>query len=282
MLCLLTLSAATVQASDQTIQGTGKVTTRTINITDYSAISLSGSMHFEYEQSNAAPFLSITVDENLFEYIRAEVKSGELIIAPKSEQENGSSYNLQPTVYKIKSNSKDLIKLSKAGSGNFFAKSALKISTLDIEQAGSGNVELEKEVTGNTLKVNAAGSGNFQAPGKIQTTNLLLELAGSGGIITKEVDLQSLKCSLAGSGSLTLLGRASKASYNLAGSGKIKALECKAEQASADLAGSGRIEVFATQKLTANCMGSGSIAYKGNPADIQKEKAGSGSIKAVD
>ena len=42
--------------------GTGN---REIKISDYDEITFVGSADFEYEQSDKAPYLSVTIDENL-------------------------------------------------------------------------------------------------------------------------------------------------------------------------------------------------------------------------
>jgi hypothetical protein len=303
MICLLTVSAA-LQASNQTIKGNGNVKTHNITISDYSGLSLVGNMTFEYEQSADAPFLSITVDENIFEYIKAEVKDGILNIGSKSERENGSdnSYNLQPTVYKIKSNSQALKKLNMAGSCNFIVTSPLKIDALNISQAGSGSVELKKDISGAELATNLAGSGEFLALGAVQVTEvsvnvagsgklnmnkqvagekLKLNLAGSGNITISELNVQALNCNVASSGNIKIGGNARKASYSVAGSGNIKAYECKASQVDASLTGSGNIEAYAISDLKASTIGSGSIAYKGNPSNVEKNTMGSSTIKAV-
>ncbi|MDR1938709.1 MAG: DUF2807 domain-containing protein [Tannerellaceae bacterium] len=294
--------AAGVQGSDRTVKGNGEVITRTINITDYDEISVAGSMNFEYEQSDAAPFLSITVDENIFEYVRAEVKNGKLSVGPKTERDgwNGNSYNLQPTVFKVKSNSRNFKALQKAGSGNFIVLSPLHIGALQIKTAGSGNVELKQTVTGDELKVSLAGSGNVEANGAIAVKEvnisvagsgkailgkavsgreLKLSLAGSGEVDAGGIDVESLNCSMSSSGKIKVEGSAKDASYSLAGSGSIKAFDCKAARVKASLTGSGRIETYAVEALSASAMGSGNISYKGNPASLNESTTGSSSVR---
>ncbi|MDR1557282.1 MAG: DUF2807 domain-containing protein [Tannerellaceae bacterium] len=305
LICMLALATTGFQAAGRTIKGNGKVETRVINISDYDEISLAGNVTFEYEQSDASPFLSITVDENIFEYIRAEVQQAKLSIGPRKENEyTGNSYNLNPTVFKVKSNSKNLKKVSKAGSGSFIVNSPLKIDNLNISSAGSGNVRLTKNVTGNELKISASGSGNLEISGPIKAERVVADLAGSGKVVlqealsgnelkvslagsgdikAKEITVEKLHCSLAGSGGIQLLdGAIKEASYSIAGSGNIKAYECKASTVKASLSGSGRLEIHASEALNASTAGSGSILYKGNPASVKESKANrSGTIRSV-
>jgi hypothetical protein len=75
-------------------------------------MSIAGQMEIVHEQSNAAPYFEITIDENVFPYVNVEVKGSQLIVSPKQ------NYNLEPTTYKVKTNSKYLKKVNKAGSGS--------------------------------------------------------------------------------------------------------------------------------------------------------------------
>ena len=244
-------------AADRRIDGNGNPETREIKISDYDEITFVGSADFEYEQSDKAPYLSVTIDENLFDYLVTEVEGGTLKIYPKSIKKgfNNNSYDLRPTVYKIKSNSKELKELNTVGSGSFIISKPTKVNRMEINMAGSGNVELRGPVKGYKLECNMAGSGN---------------------IIAKDIQLDNLSCSLASSGEIEVIGTVDRASFNVAGSGEIKAFDCQARKAECNIASSGEISVYATQILDANIVGSGEIHYKGDP-EISKSIMGSGS-----
>lgn len=111
-----------------------KPETREIKISDYDEITFVGSADFEYEQSDKAPYLSVTIDENLFDYLVTEVEGGTLKIYPKSIKKgfNNNSYDLRPTVYKIKSNSKELKELNTVGSGSFIISKPTKVNRMEI------------------------------------------------------------------------------------------------------------------------------------------------------
>jgi hypothetical protein len=284
----------------ETIKGNKNIITTTVPIQDYDEVSAAGSMTFEYEQSDKEPYFEITVDENILPYINIEVQGKKLIVAPKRDEDGwqNNSYNLHPTVYKIKSNSKELQKIRFAGSGHFIATSPLQTSSFVIDMAGSGKVEFTQSITATHIKANMAGSGSINAgelaidntdlnmagSGKIVINKGLkgnhakLNLAGSGKLIVYKADVSKADCNLASSGELTITGTANEASYNTAGSGKINAYDCKASQVSASVSGSGRVELYASTQLTASVMGSGNILYKGSPS-VKSSKSGSGSIK---
>ena len=54
-----------------------------IKIDDYNAIKIDGVIDFNYEQSNAEPYIEITVDENLHEYVNINIKDRELSVGFK-------------------------------------------------------------------------------------------------------------------------------------------------------------------------------------------------------
>ena len=55
-------------------------------------------------------------------------------------------------------------------------------------------------------------------------------MAGSGNIIAKDIQLDNLSCSLASSGEIEVIGTVDRASFNVAGSGEIKAFDCQARK----------------------------------------------------
>lgn len=258
MLCLW-LAATVCMAGSRTLKGNGKVTTTVVPITAYDEISLVGGLEFEYVQSDAAPYLELTIDENLVSYVAVEVKGHTLRVYPKQEENRGwggQSYQLQPTRFKIRSNSKALKDCNIAGSAVLQILSPLKVQKLEASVAGSGEIRFEKKLTG--------WKADFS-------------VAGSGEIAARDVQTDNLECSVAGSGEIHLKGEVPRASYSVAGSGELHGFGCKADNAECSVAGSGTIEVYAVDKLDASVASSGEIRYRGNPK-VSKSIVGSGSI----
>lgn len=72
--------------TNEKVEGNGNIITKEISISDYNEISTVGVMEFVYEQSDAAPYLKIMIDENLFPLLKAQVDGKELIIGPEKDQ----------------------------------------------------------------------------------------------------------------------------------------------------------------------------------------------------
>lgn len=258
-LCLLSLWLITAlcMANPQTIHGNGKIVTKVIPITVYEEISLVGSPEFEYTQSHAAPYLELTIDENLVPYVVIEIEGRTLSIYPKQEGRGGASYQLKPTRFHIKSNSEMLKECSIAGSASLRVTSPLKVTKLEGSVAGNGGIYFEKTLSGRKAEFYVAGSGEIE---------------------TRDIQIENLECSVAGSGEMKLKGEVARASYSVAGSGELHGFGCKATNAECSVAGSGTIEVYAVDQLDASVASSGDIRYRGNP-NVSKSIVGSGSIK---
>lgn len=127
-------------------------------------------------------------------------------------------------------------------------------------------------------EVSLSGSGDVVAKDLIEASNFKCSVAGSGDM-TLRLDAQRVKGSVAGSGDLFLEGKTQDVDLKVAGSGDIHAMDLKATNAEASIAGSGDISLYCDGgTLKAAVAGSGDIEYRGNPAKEDTKVAGSGSI----
>ncbi len=257
LLCALVVTG-TAFADNKRIKGNGRVKTTEISITDYDKISVSGgSIEMIYEQSTAVPYLEVTVDENILPYLDIEVKNNQLKVGVKKEGRN--SYNIQPTVYKIKTNSHSLVQMKSSGSGKYAIKNVNHSGTLEANLSGSGSVNYE-QVTVNTLKADLSGSGSVNGNG---------------------LNIGSLRLFVSGSSKSEISGKVDNGEIRISGSGSVKGYNCDFGSLSAQISGSGKIEAKVIDKLDATVSGSGNISYKGRPV-VNTRTSGSGKIVNTD
>lgn len=259
---LITVSVGCI--AQKSIRGNGHIITKKIEISDYESINMIGcSAYIEYKQSDETPKLTVIIDENVLPYISIKVEGGTLKVAPKAlddpDNEWRNTCNINPSKFKIITNSKNLKEIQAVGSGDFSVLSDLSINKLAVNLAGSGSVNFTKAVKG---------------------SKIALSLAGSGDINANDIRVDNLECSLAGSGDITLGGETPRANYNVASSGEINAYKCIVKKLDCSVAGSGEIKAYATENIDATVTGSGSIYHKGN-AKASTSVFGSGSIKKV-
>jgi hypothetical protein len=106
-------------------------------------------------------------------------------------------------------------------------------------------------------------------------------LPGSGNITITGMNGAAIDFDLPGSGNITADGIVDSVSAELGGSGNIVCGDLQAKSATVNLPGSGNVTVFASENLDVTISGSGSVTYRGNPAEVNQSVTGSGSIQAV-
>lgn len=147
-----------------------------------------------------------------------------------------------------------------------------ELSSLSIN--GSGNISFREGVkSSNNLKLTINGSGDIKAS-SVACKDLSISISGSGSVILKDINSEDCQAQIAGSGDISLTGSAQTATYSIAGSGNIDAANLKAASVSSSTSGSGSIRCYASNRLKARINGSGDIAYKGDPQDIDFPRKG--------
>lgn len=110
-----------------------------------------------------------------------------------------------------------------------------------------------------------------------------LSIGGSGKIISKSSfeNLDDLKMSIGGSGTIEFSGSAQNVEVSIAGSGDVKASGLRSETCKVSIAGSGDCYIEAGERLDVSIAGSGDVHYKGRPR-VKSSIAGSGDVESMD
>lgn len=253
----MTLNACTINLDGETlggkiIKGNGNIITRNIDVTAFNEISTSlpATVNFTIADNFSC---TVSVDENLFDYLDIKVKDNELLMGKRKDDKN---INLKVTQFVIEVTAPSLENINLAGSGTFNANSPLEAEKFEANVAGSGDIVFNKTVTVQKIELNVAGSGDLAC---------------------NELIADKLDCNIAGSGDLKVVsGTVREAEAGVAGSGDI-VLTCDIENLDANIAGSGDIKARVSGKLTYGIIGSGDIGYYGNPV-LEGDKAGRGSV----
>ena len=144
---------------------------------------------------------------------------------------------------------------------------------------GSGNIKLINGIqTSKDIEFHINGSGNIQGEG-LNCRRMAVSINGSGDVRLQQIESQECQAGISGSGNINLKGKAIQAKYSIAGSGNIQAADLEAENTDASISGSGNISCYASQKLVARVKGSGDIAYKGNPQEVDAPRKNIRQIK---
>ena len=235
LVCLICMAAWCSTLRAETIKGNGKVITKEYQFADFDEISCVGPAEFTYEQSEAAPSVTVTIDENLLPYLEVKVKGSELHVGPKTEGMLGRSKDLRPTVFKIKGNSKALEEVNLAGSGSFKADQMVRTKELELNLSGSGTMRIAM-LQADELEGNVAGSGNLILKGKVREAKY--NVAGSGDVKAEDCESEEVEGNVAGSGNLEVYA---------------------VRELTGNIVGSGDIFYKGDPKVKSSCIGSGKV-----------------------
>jgi len=126
-------------------------------------------------------------------------------------------------------------------------------------------------------RITISGKGEIIGQSAFTGERLDMEISGDGKIVM-DVHVQDLRADISGLGKITLSGTSENADFEISGSGKVDALEMKTTNCHANISGLGKCMVDATDNLTSDISGSGSVTYKNPPKNINKNISGMGKV----
>lgn len=130
-------------------------------------------------------------------------------------------------------------------------------------------------------KLSVSGSGSIVSENKIESVDLEVSVAGSGDI-NIDVDADKLSTIISGSGEALLKGSATEHIVRISGSGDVQAFGLATTKSDISIFGSGESEVSVSSTLDVIISGSGDVAYKGSPANVNQIITGSGKLRKVE
>jgi hypothetical protein len=204
--CSLFLSACVFDS----IGGSGKIVTEPRTVAGFSTVSLSGSGQVVIDQTGTES-LTVTADDNLLPYIKAEVRGDTLELGLKDLMTN-----VRPTddiVFKL--TVKKLDELSVSGSGKADAR-GVNQDRVHIKISGSG--EVSAQGTANDLDLNISGSGGYRGEG-MKSQRATVGISGSGHAVIAAGE--KLDANVSGSGSVEYVGDP-QVTQHISGSGSVQ------------------------------------------------------------
>ena len=144
---------------------------------------------------------------------------------------------------------------------------------------GSGELVINIGVK-NLEKIKSSGAIDVTSDGKIVTKDLSFELNGASKI---NMDLDAANVTTEGSGSveINLKGQATSHKVQLAGSGKIYALDFVVGSYDIETTGASHCEINVLHDLNVNTTGASDIQYRGNPANVNSHKTGASTLTKI-
>jgi putative autotransporter adhesin-like protein len=133
----------------------------------------------------------------------------------------------------------------------------------------------------NSLSLSGASDADVQ--GNVSGKEFDMELSGASRAVVDNINADLFSTGISGASNITVNGGNVKvAKYEVSGASKIRAFPLQTLETTASISGASHGEVTATQKLSADVSGAGSMKYKGHPANVNKDVSGAGSMAEVD
>lgn len=211
-LLILSFQSCIINGGGKSVVGNKAITQNKVAISDYKKIDFQGgNANIIYEQkTDAAPYLLIEIDENLFPLLTVNTKNGVLYIDHEE--------NIRPTKYNIYTNSTGLENMGLSGSGKVHLKGAINTESLQIKLSGSGKVTGDN-ITANSVTSKVAGSGDVYLKGK--ANKIESSISGSGDFNALDMPVDEAVCSVSGSGSFSVHAN-NYLKIRISGSGRVK------------------------------------------------------------
>lgn len=230
---LLALTAIlTTAACSSIIRGSGELVTESRQVRNFDRISLEGMGEVQVTQDGRES-LSIETDDNIMEYVKADVEGRTLKLGLK---EGVSIFNMIfPSRLIFTLGVDDLNGVSISGSGDIEA-GLIETDQLEVLISGSGKVQISNLTAGEVI-AEISGSGEVDLAGG-ETAEQDISISGSGKYLAGDLCSAAVQVSVSGSGTATV---------------------CADETLEADISGSGSINYYGRPSLRSSSSGSGSI-----------------------
>jgi hypothetical protein len=288
------------------VKGSGMAIDKNFRVSDFHGIDVSGGFDVVLVQGNSED-LTLTAQENLFDYIIVEVEQGILKIYTEN--------NIMPTrPLKARISFKSIDNLEVSGGGDIICETSVNVPNLGVNISGGGDISSEINTDELTCKISGGGdakingsikiykldlSGGGDITSDINATSVFCTVSGGGDVLLKsrekaadaniiisgggdlamEMNIEKLRCSISGGGDATLSGQASEFEVTVNGGGDVSASNLSTNITSFHANGGSDIHVNASQELTGYISGGGNVYYSGNPEKFSVDAKGGSEVR---
>jgi hypothetical protein len=213
--------------------GSGDLIREEREVSGFDRIDVSGGGDLVIVQDGTES-VTIETDDNLMQYVTAEVKNGTLELY----LDNQGMRSFIPSKLIFTVHVKDLRSVNTSGSWDVTSEQ-IETDSLDILVSGSGDIVI-RELNAENLAVTFSGSGEMEAAGEVGQQTL--SISGSGKFHHGDLRCGTAQIDISGSGDATLW-----VTDNLA----------------VDISGSGSVEYYGNPETQVNTSGSGDVQRLG-------------------
>lgn len=241
------------------VVGNGNVVTQTLDVRDFNEIFTDLPAEINYTQDENYS-CSVTLDENLFQYLSIEVNDGRLVMTLR----NIHVSFLKTTKFVVDIAAPTLTDVESAGSGDVNFINDFEGNNMRLNISGSGNINTKKMAL-KSLNGDFSGSGDINMKNVLADDNVELKQSGSGDCVVNHMATPRMNIVSSGSGSLDVqAGEITDLNVKDSGSGAISVFE-NLITVDATVSGSGSVTLGQiSERLMYYLTGSGNLSYSGD------------------
>jgi hypothetical protein len=302
---LIMIASCVYSQSFFPVRGSGMSIDKKYDVSDFHGIKVSSGFDVILIQGNSE-LLTLTAQENLFDYITVKVDNGILNIYARN-----NIMATQPLKARITFRSIDELNVS--GGGDVVSETPINVGELGVYISGggdfssvinsgevkchisgggdaeikgniknyyldiSGGGDVESEVNAGVISCRVGGGGDLHFKSNEKTSDAVIDING-GGDMEVEIITEKLKCTVSGGGDADLSGQATEFEIDLNGGGDVNAGNLLTKNTSFNISGGSDIRVNASQELSGYISGGGDVFYTGNPEKVSVDARGGSEV----
>ena len=216
------------------VKGSGVIVTENMDFSDFTQVEVGYAFEVEIVQSDQFS-VSITADDNLFEYIQVSQQDSALKIGVQS------AVMFRSATYRARVTMPQLSRLELSGATQGTVSGFESVEDLEIEVSGASSLELEKILAGDTT----------------------VDVSGASKVIG-EITAQDVDFDISGASTVRLHGLADDIILDLSGASHVEMTDFLVNSADVDFSGASSGTVHVDRSLDVKLSGASSLTYLGD------------------
>ncbi len=249
LLLVLTMVAGLLTACT-VVKGSGVLKTEEMDFSDFTRVEVGGAFEVEIVQSERF-IVSVTADDNLFDYIQVSKNGSTLKIGVKP------AVTFHSATHRAEITMPELFDLELSGATQGTVTGFESVEDLDIEVSGASSLELEG----------------------IMAVDMTFDVSGASQV-TGEVDADSIEFDVSGASTVRLQGMAGDMELDLSGASNAGLEDFPVNDADINFSGASRGTVNVDGRLDVNLSGASKLTYTGNPTIGDVDISGASTMKS--
>ena len=290
---ILTVILATMAIVSTSAQN--KIVKKDYNLSSFSSITASGGWDIIISQGDKQSIIT-EVSENIADRVSLEVKNGTLHIGNKPTRRSFSIMNVRNTTQKAYITVTDLSQITSSGGVDIYFKTPINTNNFKLNMSGGSDLEdltlscnqFVANLSGGSdaevrfakvqsIKIDASGGSDANISGaSAQTTTL--NASGGSDINISDISSQQVTIDASGGSDIDIKGQTQQLTVTASGGSDISASGLTAQSCKANFAGAADGDIRVIDYLDISVSGSASVTCYGNPKEVKKNIAKTGSL----